>query len=137
VNPAQVEEDHGDLAPVALEWVLGAPRHDQLGELGREEALEPRELLELGHLLAHASLERLVPLRQLARAARILIAQALLLEAGSDARPQEHRLEGLGEIVLAPSSMQRTTLSSWSRAEIMSTGMSRSAGSAFMRRSNS
>ena len=99
-EPAQVEEDHGDLAPVAPERVLGAPGHDQLGELGREEALEARELLELGHLLAHAPLERLVPLGQLARLAHVLVAQALLLEAGADARPQQHGLERLGQIVL-------------------------------------
>ena len=36
---AQVEEDHRDLAAVALERILGVAGHDQLGELGREEAL--------------------------------------------------------------------------------------------------
>jgi hypothetical protein len=30
----------------------------------------------------------------------LLVAQALLLEAGADARLQQHRVDGLGEIVL-------------------------------------
>jgi len=41
------------------------PGDDQLGELGREEALEAPEALELPHLLLDALLERLVPLREL------------------------------------------------------------------------
>ena len=48
---AQVEEDDGHLAPMGLERILGAAGHDQLGELGREEALEPPEPLELADLL--------------------------------------------------------------------------------------
>ena len=55
---AKVEEHDGDLAPVRPEGVLGAAGHDQLGELGREEALEPAEPLELGDLLLHPLLER-------------------------------------------------------------------------------
>ena len=38
----QVEEDDDDLAPVALERIVGATVDDRLGERGREEALEPR-----------------------------------------------------------------------------------------------
>ena len=60
---AQVEEDHGDLAPVGLERIVGAAGHDQLGELRREEALQPAEPLELGDLLRDALLERPVPLQ--------------------------------------------------------------------------
>src|SRR5205807_1633861 len=47
----QVEEHDDDLAPVALERIVGAAVDDRLGERGREEALEPREPLELRHLL--------------------------------------------------------------------------------------
>ena len=64
-EPAQVEEHHGDVAPVALERILGAAGDDQLGELWREEALEPAQALELGHLLLHPMLERVVQLAQL------------------------------------------------------------------------
>ena len=62
---AQVQEHHGDLAPMALQRVLGVAADDQLGELGREEALEPLEPLELGELLLHAPLERAVPVGEL------------------------------------------------------------------------
>src|SRR2546425_3349146 len=39
-EPAEVEEDHRDLAPVALERVLRVAAHNQLRELRGEEALE-------------------------------------------------------------------------------------------------
>src|SRR2546425_5285091 len=39
-EPAKVEEDHRDLAPVALEWVFGITADDHFGELRGEEALE-------------------------------------------------------------------------------------------------
>ena len=48
---AEVEEDDRHFPAVRLQGVLRAPRHDQLGELGREEALEPAQPLELAHLL--------------------------------------------------------------------------------------
>ena len=63
---AQVEEDDGDLAPVALERVLGAAGDDQLGELRREEALQPADLLELRDAVLDALLERAVQLGELA-----------------------------------------------------------------------
>ena len=51
---AQVAEDDGDLAPVALEERVVARRDDELGELRRQEAAQPPEALELVDLLAHA-----------------------------------------------------------------------------------
>jgi hypothetical protein len=57
---AQVEEHHRDLAPVALERVVGVAGEDQLGELGREEALQPPQTIELADLVGHPLLERLV-----------------------------------------------------------------------------
>ena len=63
---AQVEEDDDDLAPVALQRVLGAAGDDQLGELRREEALQPADPLELRDPLGDALLERAVQLRELA-----------------------------------------------------------------------
>src|SRR5881275_2530294 len=64
-EPAEVEEDHGHLAAMALEGVLGVAAHDQLGELRREEAFQAIEAFELGHLRRDALLERAVPLGQL------------------------------------------------------------------------
>ena len=59
---AQVEEDDGDLAPMALERIVGAAGDDQLGELRREEALQPARPFELADALRDALLERAVEL---------------------------------------------------------------------------
>jgi hypothetical protein len=64
-EPAEIEEDHRDLAPVALERVLGLAAHDQLGELGGEKALEPLEPVELRQLLLDPLLEGPVPVGEL------------------------------------------------------------------------
>ena len=60
---AQVAEHHGDLAAVALEQLLVARRHDQLGELRRQEALQPADALDLGDLLRDALLAAFVPVQ--------------------------------------------------------------------------
>ena len=96
VKPAEVEEDDGDLPAVGAERVLGAAGHDQLGELGREEALQPAEALDLAHLLLHALLEGPVPLGQLEGVPRLLVPEALLLEAGADPGAEQHGSHGLG-----------------------------------------
>ena len=90
---AKIEEDHGDLAPVALQGILGASGHDHLGELGREEALELAQAVELGDLFRHAGLERLVEEGQLVPE---------LLDPEERANPgQELRLvDGLGQEVV-------------------------------------
>ena len=62
---AQVEEDDGDLAPVALQRIVGAAGDDQLGELRREEALQPADPLELRDAVGDALLERAVQLGEL------------------------------------------------------------------------
>ena len=86
---AQVEEHDGDLAAVALQRILGAAGDDQLGELRREEALEPRQPLELGDLLAHALLQRRVPVGELA-------AWSAPCRAALDAQQRAHAREQLG-----------------------------------------
>ena len=58
---AQVEEHHRDLPPVATQRVLGAAGDDQLGELRREEALEPTQAAELLQLFVDALLKGRVP----------------------------------------------------------------------------
>ena len=84
------------------ERVLGAAGHDQLGELGREEALQPAQALHLAHLLLHALLEGAVPLGQREGVPRLLVPEALLLEAGADPGTEQHGVARLGEIVLGP-----------------------------------
>ena len=84
---AEVEEHHGHLAPVGLERVLGAAGHDQLGELGREEALEPAQPLELGDLLLDPLLERPVPVGELLVQAPISSFMRLRLAASAPVRP--------------------------------------------------
>ena len=91
----QVEEDHGDLAPVALERVVGAPADDRLGELRREEPLEPGQALELGHLLGHALLQCTAQLGQ-------LIPQALDPQQRADTGEQLGLMDGLGQEVVGP-----------------------------------
>ncbi len=97
---AEVQEHHGDLAAVGAERVVGAAGHDQLGQLGREEALQPAQALHLRHLLRDALLEGPVPLGELEGVPRFLIPQALLLEAGADPGPEQHDVAGLGQVVL-------------------------------------
>ena len=92
---AQVEEDDRDLAPMALERVLGAAGDDQLGELRREEALQPADLLELADAVRDALLERAVQLGELALLAHQLVVERL--DAQQRAHPREqlvlaHRL---------------------------------------------
>ena len=97
---AKVEEDDGDLAAVGAERIVGAAGHDQLGELGREEPLQPAQALHLGDLVLDALLERPVPLGQLQRVLGLLITEPLLLEAGPDPGSQQHGVAGLRQVVL-------------------------------------
>ena len=87
---AQVEEDDGDLAPVALQRIVGAAGDDQLGELGREEALQPAHVLELADAVGDALLERPVELGELAALAQQLVVERL------DAQQRAHAREQLG-----------------------------------------
>ena len=90
---AQVEEDHGDLAAVAAEGVLGVAADDHLRELGREEALETLEALELGELLLDALLEGAAPLRE-------LLVEQLDPEERLDAREQLGLVDRLAQEVV-------------------------------------
>ena len=87
---AQVEEDDRDLAAVALQRIVGAAGDDQLGELRREEALQPADPLELAHAVGDALLERSVELGELA-----LLAQHLVVER-LDAQQRAHPRQQLG-----------------------------------------
>ena len=98
---SQVEEDHGDLAPVGLERIVRAPGHDELCELGREEALKAPELLELAHLLLHAALEGPVPLRPLLREALQGVMEVLDPEHRLDPSHEGRLIHRLGEVLVA------------------------------------
>src|SRR5712692_11363528 len=90
---AEVEEDHGDLAPVAFERILRAAGDDHLGELGREEALELAQAIELADLLGHPGLQRAIEQRQ-------LVPQLLDPEEGADPREELRLVDGLGQEVV-------------------------------------
>ena len=87
---------------MAPERVLGASLHDQLGELGREEALESAQALELRHLLLDAPLQRLVPLAELARLSLDRVVELLDPQKGAHAREQLGLIDRLGEEVVGP-----------------------------------
>ena len=44
-EPAEIEEDDRHLAAVGLEGIVGSSADDQLGEVRREEALQPAQLV--------------------------------------------------------------------------------------------
>ena len=100
MKAAQVEEADRDLAAMRLQRVVRTARHDKLGELGREEALQSAKAFDQRDLLGDALLECAVPFLQLPRVLRFTVAQPLLLQAGADTRPQQHGIEGLGQVIL-------------------------------------
>ena len=87
---AQVEEDDGDLAPVALERIIGAAGDDQLGELGREEALEAADARQLVDAFRDALLERAIELGERAFLRTQLVVERL------DAQQRAHPRQQLG-----------------------------------------
>ena len=83
----KIEKNDGHFSPVCFERILSPSGHDQLGELGREKALEPAESVELCYLLLNALLQGLVPVCEL-----LVQAPELLVppEVGGE-RPQSPR----------------------------------------------
>ena len=68
------------------------PVHDQLGQLGREEALEPREALELADLVGDPLLERPVQIGELGRLGLDGVVELL------DPQERAHAREQLGQV---------------------------------------
>ena len=99
---AQVAEHDRDLLPVALEERLVARRHDELGDLRRQEAPQPPRALELGDLLLDALLELAVPRGQLGRLRLDRVVVALDAQQRAHPREQLGLLEGLGDEVVGP-----------------------------------
>ena len=88
---AQVAEHDGDVLAVAVEQLFAARRHHQLGDLRREESLQPRHALDLAELLGDALLEVAVHVGD-------LVVQLLEPQHGFDPRHQRHLVDRLGEI---------------------------------------
>ena len=92
---AQVEEDDGDLAAMALQRIGGAAGDDQLGELRREEALQAADLGQLVDAIGDALLERAVELGELGLLRPQLVVERLDAQQRAHARQQlglAHRL---------------------------------------------
>ena len=89
---------------ISRRWLFSGssapPATISLGQLRREEALQPPEPLELRHLLAHALLERVVPLGQLRRLRLDLVLQRLDAQQRLHAREQLRLVDRLGEEVV-------------------------------------
>ena len=82
------------------ERIFRTARHDQLRQLGREEALEPREALELADLLRHALLERPVQLGELGRLGLHGVVELLDAEERPDPREKLGLIHRLREEVV-------------------------------------
>ncbi len=87
---AQIAEHHADVAAMALDDVV-AGRDQELGDLRREEPLEPADTLDLADLIRHALLERLVPLVD-------LVVQFLDAQHRLHARHQRRLVDRLGQV---------------------------------------
>ena len=100
---AQVAEDDRDLATVALEEGLVARRDDQVGDLRREESLQPPHPVDLGDLFLDPLLELSVPLGELGR----LLPNGVVILLDSDqrtySREQLSLVERLQHEVVGPS----------------------------------
>jgi len=86
---------------VRLERIVGAARHDELGELRRKEPLEPAKLLELAHLLLDTTLQRPVPLGALVGEGLHGVVEILDPEHGLGAGDERRLVHGLGQVLVA------------------------------------
>ena len=101
VRPAaQVGEEHRDLPPVAAKDRLVAGGDDRVGELRRQEPLQPSQPLQLGDLRLHALLERPVQLGELSRLRLDRVVVALDPEQRPHAGEQLVVVEGLRDEVV-------------------------------------
>ncbi len=99
-EPSEVDKDHRDFAPVALEGILGVAGHDQVGKVRRKEALEAGEPIELPDLVGHALLQGAVQLGQLPRLRLHGVVELLDPEQGADAGQQLGLVDGFAQEVV-------------------------------------
>ena len=88
---AQVAEHDGDVLAVAVEQLLAARRHHQLGDLRGQETLEPGHALDLAELIGDALLQVAVHVGD-------LVVQLLQPQRGLDPGHQRHLVDRLGEV---------------------------------------
>ena len=86
---------------MALERIVGATADDQLRELGREEASQPADALELRHLLGNALLQRSVPFLHFGGERFYRIVQALDSEHRAHARGKRGVIHRFGQVLVA------------------------------------
>ena len=109
VKPRRSQNTTDDLAAVALQQALAAGRDDQVGHLGRQEAPQPADPLDLRHLLRHPPLQRAVPGRELGRlelepAGLLLhrVVQRLDPQDRAHAGDERRLLDRLGQVLVRP-----------------------------------
>ena len=95
---------------MALEEGVVAAFHDEPRDLGREEAAQAAEPLELVHLGGNLVLQLQVPVRQLGRLLLDRVVVALDPDQGADSRQQLRLVEGLLMKSSAPASIARSLL---------------------------
>ena len=84
---AQVAEQRGDLPAVAFKLLLGPGRHDQIGDLRRQEAPQPAHALDFTDLVGDALFELLVEFDDFLSSFAQLAKQAGVFDS-------DHRLRG-------------------------------------------
>ena len=100
-EPAQVQIYDRDFASMAFERVLGAAADDQLRELGREEAPQSADALELRDLLGNTPLQRSVPFLHFGGERFYRIVQALDSEHRAHARGKRGVIHRFGQVLVA------------------------------------
>jgi len=98
----EVAEEHGNLAPVRLQRRIVARGDDEVRELGRKEAPQPCQPLDLADLVLDARFERTVQFRQFQRL--LLDAVVVLLHAQERTHPRQQLgpVERLEDEVVGP-----------------------------------
>ena len=101
-EPAQVAEHHGHVAPVAFEERVGLrSRRDEIGDLRRQEALQPADPLDLRDLLRRRAPRASCSSRgELCGLLLDLVVQRLDPQHRAHPRDERRLVEGLGEIVV-------------------------------------
>ncbi len=97
---AQVEEHHRDLAPVALQRIVGAAGDDRVGQLRREEALQPPHLASCSTPSATRCSSVAVPLRQFVALPVHLVVERLDAQQRVHAREQLGLVDRLGQEIV-------------------------------------
>jgi hypothetical protein len=96
----EIEVDDRDFAPAADQRIVGFAVDDELGQMGREEALEARQPVHLQDALPYPLLERARPLPELRGLSLRLVVQPLDAQQGTNPREELLAVDGLGEEIV-------------------------------------